>query len=92
MKRQTPSVLFIGSLLIQRYKLELSETLTIDKMNFNTYALTVTSNKMAATGIMHSPSQKAGDENSNPSMPTNTAANGIDGQKLLLIQISAAHT
>lgn len=49
----------------------------------NTYAFTVTSNNIAAIGIMNSPSQKTGDENRILSMPTKTAANGIDGQKLL---------
>lgn len=48
-----------------------------------TYALTVTSNSIAAIGIMNNPSQKTGDENNNLSMPANTAAIGIDGQKLL---------
>lgn len=48
-----------------------------------TYALIVTSNNIAAIGIMNNPSQKTGDVNSNLSMPAKTAAIGIDGQKLL---------
>lgn len=38
---------------------------------------------MAAIGMMKRPSQNTGDENNILSIPTNTAANGIDGQKLL---------
>lgn len=38
---------------------------------------------MAAIGIRMSPNQKTGDENIILSMPENTAANGIAGQKLL---------
>lgn len=51
--------------------------------SFRTYALTVTSNRIAAIGIRNRPSQKTGDENNSLSMPENTAAIGIDGQKLL---------
>lgn len=47
------------------------------------YALIVTSTNIAAIGIMNNPSQKTGDVNSNLSIPANTAAIGIDGQKLL---------
>lgn len=48
-----------------------------------TYALTVTSNKMAAIGIINNPSQNTGDVYNSVSMPANTAAIGIVGQKLL---------
>lgn len=51
--------------------------------SFRTYALIVTSNRIAAIGIINRPSQKTGDENNILSMPENTAAIGIDGQKLL---------
>lgn len=43
----------------------------------------MTSNRIAAIGIRNRPSQKTGDENNSLSMPANTAAIGIDGQKLL---------
>lgn len=49
----------------------------------NTYALIVISNKIAAIGIMTNPSQNTGEVNSSVCMPVNTAAMGIDGQKLL---------
>lgn len=48
-----------------------------------TYALTVMSNNIAAIGTKINPNQNTGDENINLSMPENTAAIGIDGQKLL---------
>lgn len=51
--------------------------------SFWTYALIVTSNRIAAIGMINRPSQKTGDENKSLSMPANTAAIGIDGQKLL---------
>lgn len=41
------------------------------------------SKRIAAIGMMNNPSQNTGDENSICSMPTNTAASGIVGQKLL---------
>lgn len=43
----------------------------------------VTSNSIAAIGMMNKPSQKTGEVNSNLSMPEKTAAMGMDGQKLL---------
>lgn len=49
----------------------------------NTYTLMAISNRMAAIGMMNNPSQNTGDENIMCSMPTNTAASGIVGQKLL---------
>lgn len=47
------------------------------------YALIVTSNNMAAIGIMNNPSQNTGEVNNNLSIPANTAAIGTAGQKLL---------
>lgn len=44
------------------------------------------SNKIAAIGMMNNPSQNTGDVNNSLSIPTNTAAIGIDGQKLLKIE------
>lgn len=49
----------------------------------NAYTLIAISNSIAAIGIMKSPSQNTGDENMIVSIPTKTAASGIDGQKLL---------
>lgn len=59
---------------------------TVCEFFCSTYALTVISNRIAAIGIMNNPSQKTGDENRIWSMPTKTAASGIDGQKLLQIE------
>lgn len=41
------------------------------------------SNKIAAIGMMNNPSQNTGDVNNSVCIPVNTAAIGIDGQKLL---------
>lgn len=43
----------------------------------------VMSNKIAAIGMMNNPSQNTGDVNNKLCMPLNTAASGMDGQKLL---------
>lgn len=51
--------------------------------HLQTYALMVISNKIAAIGMRNNPSQKTGDVNNNVCIPVNTAAIGIDGQKLL---------
>lgn len=59
-----------------------------EKNDERTYALTVTSNKMAAIGIINSPSQNTGDVYNSVSMPANTAAIGTVGQKLLQKKIS----
>lgn len=51
--------------------------------SLKTYALMVISNNIAAIGIIIKPSQKTGDVNNCVCIPVNTAAIGIDGQKLL---------
>lgn len=50
-------------------------------MKIFTYTLIAISNNIAAIGIMNNPNQNTGDENRILSIPTKTAANGIDGQK-----------
>lgn len=50
-----------------------------------TYTLVVTSNNNVAIGIMNRPNQNTGDANIIRSIPTNTAATGIVGHKLLYI-------
>lgn len=57
-------------------------------LKWNTYALIVISNKIAAIGMMINPSQNTGDVNNSVCIPVNTAAIGIDGQKLLEKKIS----
>lgn len=56
------------------------------KFGITTYALIVISNKIAAIGMMNNPSQNTGDVNNSVCIPVNTAAIGIDGQKLLQVQ------
>lgn len=58
----------------------------IIQSNIVTYALIVISNKIAAIGMMNNPSQNTGDVNNSVCIPVNTAAIGIDGQKLLKME------
>lgn len=44
------------------------------------------SKRIAAIGMMNNPNQNTGDVNNSVCMPLNTAAIGIDGQKLLQME------
>lgn len=78
--------------LLAKNKCKILANVTFNCVNWNkitifkTYALIVISNKIAAIGMMNNPSQNTGDVNSSVCIPVNTAAIGIDGQKLLQVQ------